>query len=257
MSVLSNRTLPADALDLDGLFAEWQRLAHDQNEQTHDRAFLCRRLKQTLAVDTPNDVVAETEGGGIILGRASKKDRVPGIWMQGRRDGKIAVVIDPYGSAAGAHSEVVRRLLGEGRTILLPDVFQTGSAKAPRAGDAAVGPVSKPAEGGNEEEQADAAAGYGKFLTFNVSVDAARVQDILTAVAYANQTSHSVEVYARGDAAIWATFAAAVSDVPVSLHLENVPELNSNSDYIKHFNVPGILRAGGWPVAENLANSPP
>jgi hypothetical protein len=52
---------------------------------------------------------------------------------------------------------------------------------------------------------------------------------------------------------LWAVFAAAVSDVPVSLHSEDMPQLKSDADYLKHFNVPGILRAGGLPVAEQLA----
>ena len=150
----------------------------------------------------------------------------------------------------------MKRLEGEGRTVLLPDVFQTGSAKAPRAGDAAVGPVPPLNDGSDEEERANAAAGYGKFLTFNVSVEAARVQDILTAIAYAKRDNRAVELYARGDAALWATFAAAVIDVPVSRHLTDIPEVNSNSDYVRHFNVPGILRAGGLPVAKLLAHQP-
>jgi hypothetical protein len=52
---------------------------------------------------------------------------------------------------------------------------------------------------------------------------------------------------------VWATFAAAVSNVPMSLHLEMVPALASNADYVQHFNVAGILRAGGLPTAKALA----
>jgi hypothetical protein len=62
-----------------------------------------------------------------------------------------------------------------------------------------------------------------------------------------------VEIYARGDAALWATFAAAISRIPVSLHLESVPKLASDADYLEHFNVAGILRAGGLAVAQKLA----
>jgi hypothetical protein len=62
-----------------------------------------------------------------------------------------------------------------------------------------------------------------------------------------------VELYARGDAAVWATFAAAVSGTPVALHTEGLPKLDTDSDYLEHFNVPGILRAGGLAVAEKLA----
>jgi hypothetical protein len=257
LTVLSNRTLPTGALDLDGLFALWQKLAQAQNEQAHDPAFLRNRLRQTLAVETPKDVIADTQGRSIVLSRASKKDRVPGIWIAGRNTkAAIAVVVDLNGSAAALNSDLVKKLQKEGRSILLPDVFQTGTARAPRPGDVAVGPIPKSSEDGDEEVRADAAAGYGKFFTFNVSVDAARVQDIVTAIAYAKTKGSEVEIFASADAAVWATFTAAVSDIPVSLHLDNVPELHSNSDYVQHFNVPGILRAGGLPVAQELANHP-
>jgi hypothetical protein len=116
--------------------------------------------------------------------------------------------------------------------------------------------VLKVKDNDDEEDRADAAAGFGKFLTFNVSVDAARVQDILTAIAYANRSNRGVELYATGDAALWATFAAAVSDIPVLLRLEAIPEVNSNSDYVRHFNVAGILRAGGLETARTLGRRP-
>ena len=74
-------------------------------------------------------------------------------------------------------------------------------------------------------------------------------------IAYAEHLGRDVEIYAQGDAAIWATFAAAVSRSHVTLHLENLPNLVSDDDYLMHFNVPGILRAGGLPAAERLANS--
>jgi len=254
MTVLANRRLPENAIDLGGVFALWQKLGRGQYDQMHDREFLRDRLKQTLAAETPRDVTADIQGRSIVLSRASKRDRVPGVWIQGRnKAAKVAIVIDSNGSSAAMESDVVKQLAGDGRTVLLLDAFQTGAAKAPRPGDAAVGPVPKIDED-DEEVRADAAAGYGKFLTFNVSVDAARVQDILTAIAYANKSGREVEVFASGDAALWATFAAAVSDIPVSLHVDNIPEASSNSDFVRHFNVPGILRAGGLPVARELAD---
>jgi len=36
--------------------------------------------------------------------------------------------------------------------------------------------------------------------------------------------------------------------------LEDTPSLASDADYLEHFNVPGILSAGGFAVAEQLAN---
>jgi dienelactone hydrolase len=252
MLALSNRTLPANALDPAGVFRLWRDMSREQNDRIQDRDFLRERLRQTLAVEVPENVIADRNGSSIVLSRAGKGDRVPGVWIQGKAG--AAIVVDPKGSAAALETDLVKRLRKAGKSILLLDVFQTGAAKAPRAGDAAVGPLPKVDET-DDEALADAAAGYPKFLTFNVSVDAARVQDIVTAIAYVSRNNPHVELYARGDAALWATFAAAVSTVPVSLHAEDVPALTSNADYVQHFNVPGILRAGGLPVAEKLANS--
>ena len=131
--------------------------------------------------------------------------------------------------------------------MLVLDVFQTGAAKVPRdRGDAQ--PVT-PASGTDDAE------GGPRFLTYNVADNQARVQDILTAIAYASRSGRDVEVYARDDAALWATFAAAVSATPVSLHLADVPKLASDADYVAHFDVPGILRAGGLAVAQHLASA--
>jgi hypothetical protein len=252
LEVLSNRTLPAGALDLDGVFRIWQERARAQNDRIRDLAFLRARLRQTLAVEMPLDVISEIKGRSIVLSRASKRDRVAGIWIDGK--GKPAIVIDAGGSASAIASDVVKRLQSESRPILLIDAFQTGVEKVPRAGDVAVAPIPRVGDHAEEEESADAAAGYGKFLTFNVSVDAARVQDIVTAVAYASRKDGNIDVFASGDAAVWATFAAAVSDAPMSLHVERVPTLETNADYVGHFNVAGILRAGGFPAAMTLVN---
>ncbi|MGB6692493.1 MAG: hypothetical protein WBE76_32015 [Terracidiphilus sp.] len=255
MEVLSNRALPANALDLDGVFRLWKERAEAQNQQIADTEFLRDRLRQTLAVEIPQqqDIVAELNGQSIVLSRAARSDRVPGIWIDGH--GSPAIVIDPAGSAAALESAAVKRLRSEGRPILLIDAFQTGAAKAPRPGDPAVVPTLYPPGDTEEEDLADAAAGYPRFLTFNVSVDAARVQDVVTAIVYAHKTSPNVDLYATGDAAVWATFAAAVINQPVTLHLENVPQLPTDADYVRHFNVPGILRAGGLPAAQELLNS--
>ena len=253
MLALSNRTLPAGARKLDSLFHAWEDAAQAQNNKIQDAAFLRERLRQTLAVEIPQNVTADVDGRSIALSRASRGDRVPGIWIPGA--GRIAIVVDANGSAAAMESETVIRLRKEGRPILLLDVFQTGAAKADRKGDFGLQAKPMPADDADEEERADVAAGGTKFLTFNVSDDAARVQDIVTAIAYARASSAGADLFASGDAAVWCIFAAAVSPAAVSLHLENLPKLTSNGDYLEHFNVPGILRAGGEPMAERLANS--
>jgi dienelactone hydrolase len=227
---LSNRTLPPGALDFDGVFREWKAIAVANTAKISDLAFLRDRLRMTLAVEVPEKVIAEVHGQSIVLSRPGRQDRVPGIWIPGK--GKTAIVVDPHGSSAALDTGVVGRLRKEHRPILLLDVFQTGASKAPR------------------DQQTP------HFLTFNVSDDAARVQDIVTAIVYSNQNDKSsqyVEVFATGDASVWATFAAAVSPGKVSLRAEDSPKLASDADYLAHFNVPGIQSAGGVAIAERLA----
>jgi hypothetical protein len=254
MMALSNHSLPANAVDLNGLFSEWRTMAEAQNAQAHDDSFLRKRLRQTLATEFPDNVISVTDGQSIVLSLPGWRGRIPGTLIKG--SGAVAIVIDPDGSAAAMESETVKRLLKDGRTVLALDVFQTGAAKAWRARDDAQ-PVT-PVNGMDDtaiEQKANIAAGGPKFLTFNVTDDAARVQDIVTAIIYASRSGRDVEIYAKGDAALWATFAAAVSRTPVSLHLEAVPKMATDADYLTHFDVPGILRAGGLPVAEHLANA--
>jgi len=252
MMALYNRKLPANALDQNGVFNEWRAMAEKQNGQMQDEVTLRRRLSQTLAVAVPENVISEVVGQSIVLSLPGWKGRLPGIVLQGT--GAVAIVVDPDGSAAAMESEIVKRLRREGRTLLLLDAFQTGAAIAPRDRDEQLpGTPQNGADDASIEHRADMAAGSPKFLTFNVTDDAARVQDLVTAIAYASRSGHDVEVYARGDAALWATFAAAVSYSPVALHLESVPKMAADGDYLTHFDVPGILRAGGLPVAERLA----
>jgi len=258
MRSLSGRTLPANALDLNGLFHEWRARSQAQNAQIKDTLFLRERLQQTLAVEIPDNVISEVKSRSIVLSLPGFRNRIQGVFIPGAKSkaDAVAIVIDPNGSAAALESETGKRLLKDGHPVLALDVFQTGAAKRPRDREDAepITPDNVP-EDPALEHNANAASGGVKFLTFNVTDDAARVQDIVTAIVYVNRNGHDVELYARADAALWATFAAAVSNVPVSLHLENAPKMATDADYLLHFNVPGILRAGGLPVAERLAAS--
>ena len=58
-----------------------------------------------------------------------------------------------------------------------------------------------------------------------------------------------------GKAAVWATFAAAVSPTPVQLVAPLGSFKGEDQDYIDNFFVPGIQRAGGLRAAETLLRS--
>jgi dienelactone hydrolase len=239
LSSLWGRTLPADAVDLQGLYSAWKQRAAAQTAEIADNGFLRERMRRTLAVENPASVDAVVTGEKIAMTRG-KGDRLAGVLLPGK--GALAIVLDPGGAEAALKSDAAAQLRKQRRAVLALDLFQTGAAQAPRDRDDHPAVPEDPGTGGGP-----------KFLIFNVTDDQARVQDVLTAIAYAAKTGKTVEVYARGDAAVWAIFAAAASATPVALHVEDVPRLASEADYVQHFNVPGILRAGGLAMAEKLA----
>ena len=227
MMVLSNKSLPSGAADLEGIFHEWQEMGRSSLNDVHDSDRLRRLLIQTMGVTIPDKVLSERAGQNLFLSSLAVNDRLPGVWIPGH--GRAALVVDSDGSKSALRGATVAKLRREGRAILVLDVFQTGSSIAVR-------------------DESDP-----MFLTYNIGRDAARVQDIVTATTYLGQDKGIVDIFATGDAGLWATFASAVVPWHVSLHLVNTPDLRSDDDYLKHFNVPGIERAGGLTVASRLA----
>src|SRR6185437_2319339 len=94
------------------------------------------------------------------------------------------------------------------------------------------------------------------WLTFNMSDDAARVQDVLTGLAYLRSKADSpVELIGLDKSAVWALFAAALTPGDFVFS----PQLGSFSgkddDFIRDFFVPGIQKAGGVEAALRILKS--
>jgi len=226
MLALHEKKLPANALDYDGLFAEWREMARRQSEQTRDLAALRRRLSYALAAEMPSKPVREIDGEKIVIGRGGRKDRVPGLWHAGK--GSPLLLVHPDGAAAAQKTKFAQAALAEGRPLLLIDAFQTGSAVALR----------------------DRSNRF--FLTFNKSDDANRVQDILTALAFLREESQEkIELRGLGKAGVWCLFAAAVADPAWKLTLaaELAGFHGTDEDFLRQFFVPDIQRAGGLEAA--------
>jgi len=219
MLALHNRKLPDNALSFGQLFDEWIRLSQAQTENPRER------LAGALAAEWPSEVLSSIDGERILLGRPGKGDRISGIWIKGSNP--PALVVDPAGAEAARKSPEVARLVQSGRSVLMIDAFQTGSAVAPR--DRSV----------------------KMFLTFNKSDDANRVQDILTALAWLN--TPKTRLAGLGKAAVWCLFAAAVSRQPVDLQADPGRFAGADQDFIDNFFVPDIQRAGGLRAARQLA----
>ncbi len=228
--VWHGRTRPADALSYDALFAQWKEMSR-KHAAAADRGTSRARLEQVLGAEWPPEVASESRGDRVVLTRPGVGDRVPGVWIAGA--GAPVVVVHPKGADAARRSSEVAGLIAAKRPVLLVDAFQTGSAVAPRD------------------------RSHRHFVTFNRTDDALRVQDILTGAAFAaSRAPGAVDVLGIGDAAVWATFAAAIQPERLRLAAPAAGFDGTDEQFAKRFFVPGIQRAGGWAAALALVARP-
>lgn len=218
MLVLHNRKLPDNALDLEGVRVQWNLLG---KAQPHSR----EGLELSLGAEWPAHVISENTGETFLLSREGRGDRVSGVQHEGT--GTPIVFVHPKGSAAALQSSEFRELAKSGRPIYVVEAFQTGKAVAARK------------------------RGDRMFTTFNRTDDAERVQDILTTLAWMKEPT--AELVGVGEAAIWCQFAAAVSHKPVTFHSDLGHFTGTDQDFLDHFFVPGIQRAGGLAAAKEFA----
>src|ERR1039457_1778843 len=220
MLALHNRTLPANALDYAGIFAQWVSTAQTLVREIADRNQLREMMEFALGAEWPQRVVSEAKGEQIVFGRPGRGDRVAGVWFPG--EGRKVLFIHPGGAEAARQSPEFAALVRTGRPIYAIDAFQTGAAVAPRDRDAKM------------------------FLAFNRTDDANRVQDILTVLRWLDVPD--VELVGVGKAAVWCQFAAALSRRKVILRADVSNFTGTDQEYVDGFFVPGIQRAGGLRV---------
>jgi dienelactone hydrolase len=141
----------------------------------------------------------------LTLGRTGRGDRVPITLITPRRDTLrlMVVLAHPEGrssflDAEGAPKGLARQLLDKNLAVLLVDTFQTGEAANPV--------VAK----------RDYAKDY--FTTYNRTDVQERVQDLVTACAFAGSHSKGrrVVLCGMGRAGLWAILAAPASDTLVA-----------------------------------------
>jgi dienelactone hydrolase len=224
MMALHNRQLPAGALDYAGLFAAWRKWSLTAVAAEHDPAVLQHRLSLTLGAEYPTHVNTQTNGNELVLSREGQGDRVPATWFPGA--GRAVLLLHPKGSQAAQDSEPFRTLRRNGRPVLVIDAYQTGRAV----------------------EAVDRSATH--WLSFNMSDDAARVQDVLTALSYLHtNTNAPVELIGLEKSALWALFAAALAPPDLVFSAQQDAFAGKDEDLGRDFFVPGIQKVGGIETA--------
>lgn len=227
MMVFFQRPFPPNAVNLDQLFHNWIAAAKKQSAAIRDPRLDREYLALALGTEWPPAVEHQANGTRVVLSRRGAGDRVPGILQRGKAGALL--VVHAEGAAAANQSPEAAEGIRAGRTVLSIDAFQTGPATAPR----------------NRSQR--------YFHTFHRSDDANRVQDIVTAIAFLKaQGETGITVVGIGKAAVWATFAAAVSAHPVKLQAPLGAFAGSDVDFTTSFFVPGIQRAGGLQAAQRV-----
>ena len=219
----------ADLEGYDEVFQAWKFAGLFPAQSNVDANAQRDALRNAIGARWPAQVDRLITGNRIVLSRAGKGDRVTGYWVPGK--GAPMLIVHPGGSEAALRSTAVASMLHSGRPVLVLDAF-TGNAARTR------------------DAQVDR-----YFLSYNRSVYAERVQDILTAAAYLKaQAGGKLELVGLKDGGIWCVFAAAIAPVAIDV----VADLNgfggSDQDFHNRFFVPGIQRAGGLAAALRLVN---
>ena len=221
MLALMNHPLPAHALNYDGLFADWQRVARAQADATEDLAVLRARLARALAVPSFERVSRDWMG---VISRGDG-DRILSAWTPGK--GRPLVVVHPEGVPAGLALPEVAAARKARRPVLVLGVFQTGSSVAPRKRT------------------------HNHWLTFNVSDDQARVHDIAAGLAWL-KVDGGADVLATGAARYWAAVAVAATGGSHALAFD-VSALSGDDQVLEEqCFIPALQRAGGLRTVQRL-----
>jgi dienelactone hydrolase len=209
------------------LFDSWRANARKQVAGLTPRAAQ-DLLRATLHVQWPSGVTIFRMGEVLLLQRGGSGERVPARWVSGAAD-SLAVVVHSRGSKAALNWDETSKFRRDGFSMLLLDVYQTGAAAAKRSPN------------------------RSDHLVFHLSDDARRVQDILTGLASLGARAETaIGLICDKPAALWCWAAAAVAGRPVRILGSGADLVDSERDFPKLLFAPGIKRAGGQSLIEQL-----
>jgi dienelactone hydrolase len=261
LRVLPDGKSPAGALDQGALAkslvdrAELARLAplrSDPPRIGEYRSIWLPAWRRALQVSVPGDDLIATVGAAraepgalrrdLALGRRGRGDRVPAILLLPEKGAprSAVVVAHPRGRAAylddrGHAVGLARLLVAHRMAVVLLDAFQTG-----------------------ELEDAGAAGvrdhGAEFFTTYNRTDAQERIQDLITACAYARGQTSSRRVFLCGEgrAGLWALLAAPAADLVVA-DCDAIDSASDETLLARDLLVPSLKRLGGFEGVALLA----
>jgi cephalosporin-C deacetylase-like acetyl esterase len=213
--------------NLDYVFAEWQKLTavHSAGNQT---AHLEDALLAVTGAEWPSDVSAVTAGDRILLSRQGCADLVPASWYPGMTR-NVTIVVHPDGPDAARRMPKVAQEVAHGSSVLLIEPYE----KAPA--------VSGMSARGKD------------YLTYHLSDDAYRVQEILTSMAFvAPMDSPRRRLLCFGRARAWCLLAEALSPEVFDFDDDLVDLDGTDEELRKILFIPGLQRAGGLAAVRRL-----
>ena len=206
-------------------------------------------LRHALSVDDvrPADVVARRLGAAdgfdfsvrrLLIGRKGIGDRVPALLFTPNDGGSaISVVVHGDGKAALLKGGLVGTLVRGGQSVLAIDAFLTGDHHPPGA-------------------RAERPKAIAFDSTFNRSDLAERVQDILTAIAFARSVkgAKTINLIGVGRGGLWCLLARAFAPDAARTVIDACGfDHDSDASWSDDMHCAGILRAGGMNTAAALA----
>ena len=261
LRVWPNSNLPNDALKEEQLgaylvelyqaYLEALQPADDVSLRMYKRIML-PAWRHTLQVEFPENGLLVQAGpeknlvscvaSEILLGRVGKGDRIPAILFNPNRNTfkTIVVLAHPDGKSgflekSGAPKGLAKKILDRGHSVLVVDTFLTGDLANPE-----IATSRKPFT--------------NYFSTYNRTDLQQRVQDLITACAFAQTHSKSRRVIlcGTGRAGLWSLLAAPAANAVVA----DCDKLDLSTDgalLTPDLFVPGIRKIGAFEGVAMLA----
>lgn len=215
--------------NLDFVFAQWRKLTAVRPSGP-EAANLEDTLLAVTGAEWPPEVIAVTAGDRVLLSRQGHADLVPAAWYPGLSR-NVTIVVHPDGPDAARRMPKVAQELARGSSVLLVEPYARMRvvARAPARGK--------------------------DYLTYHLSDDAYRVQEILTSMAFvAPMDSPRRRLLCFGRARAWCLLAEALSPAIFQFN-DGLDELGGAEEELqKNLFIPGFLRAGGIPAVRELVH---